>query len=131
MTYLLDTHYLLWSIADSKKISLKIKALIADRSNKIMVSVISFWEISLKSSIRKLQITGFTPEELPEICSRIGFDILELSADDSCSYHRLAALHHKDPFDRMLIWQAIKNDFILLSSDNDIKKYKNSGLKLL
>ena len=61
--YLLDTHYLLWALADTKKLSKEIKDIIVDPDNTIIVSSISFWEISLKYSLKKLTITGFTPEE--------------------------------------------------------------------
>jgi PIN domain nuclease of toxin-antitoxin system len=131
MSYLLDTHYLLWAISDSKKISGKIKNLISDPDQYIYVSVISLWEISLKSALGKIEISGFKPEEIPEICAKIGFEIIALSAADSSSYHHLKAVHHKDPFDRMLIWQAIRNNYILVSDDKEIKKYNSEGLNIL
>lgn len=131
MSYLLDTHYLIWAISDSKKISKKIKDLISDGEQQIFVSTISFWEVALKSSMGKMEITGFLPEELPEICIKIGFDIIELSAADSSSYHHLKASHHKDPFDRMLIWQAIRNGYTLISADQQVNKYRSEGLDIM
>jgi PIN domain nuclease of toxin-antitoxin system len=131
MSYLLDTHYLLWAIVDSKKISKRIKDLISDAEQQIFVSVISLWEISLKSSLGKMEIVGFKPEDLPGICTKIGFEIIELSAVDSSSYHHLKASHHKDPFDRMLIWQAIRNGYTLISADGQVSKYRSEGLNIL
>jgi PIN domain nuclease of toxin-antitoxin system len=131
MSYLLDTHYLLWAIVDSKKISKKIRDLISDPEQLIFISTISLWEISLKSALGKMEISGFKPEEIPEICTKIGFEIIELSAADSSSYHHLKASHHKDPFDRMLIWQAIRNNYILISADDEINKYRSEGLNIL
>jgi PIN domain nuclease of toxin-antitoxin system len=131
MSYLLDTHYLIWAIVDSKKISKKIKALISDAEQEIFVSTISLWEVSLKSSLGKMKIAGFGPEDIPEICTRIGFEIIELSAADSSSYHQLKAFHHKDPFDRMLIWQAIRNGYTLISADEQVSKYRSEGLDIL
>ena len=131
MSYLLDTHYLVWAIADSKKISKKIKDLISDSEQQIFVSTISFWEVALKWSMGKMEITGFHPEDIPEICVKIGFDIVELSAADSSSYHLLKASHHKDPFDRMLIWQAIRNGYTLISADEQVNKYCSEGLRIL
>ena len=61
---------------------------------------------------------------------KIGFDITTLSAKESCTYHQLDATYHKDPFDRMLIWQAITNDYILVSADSDVKKYTSEGLRI-
>jgi PIN domain nuclease of toxin-antitoxin system len=131
MSYLLDTHYLIWAIVDSKKISKKLRELISNAEQEIFVSTISFWEVALKSSIGKIDISGFHPEDIPELCTKIGFDIIELSAADSSSYHLLKASHHKDPFDRMLIWQAIRNGHTLISADVQIKKYRSEGLSIL
>jgi PIN domain nuclease of toxin-antitoxin system len=114
MKYLLDTHYLLWSIVGSKKISSNILDIISDSDQEVFVSTISLWEISLKS-----------------IFERIGFDMIELSAADSISYHQLKASHHKDPFDRMLIWQAIRNNYTLITADKQIGRYRSEGLKIL
>jgi len=107
MICLPDTHYMLWTIADSKKLSKKVKEIITNPDNSIIVSAISFWEVSLKSSLGKLEITGFAAENLPHVCLNMGFEIVTLSAEDSSTYHMLKAVYQKDPFDRMLIWQAI------------------------
>ncbi|HVW62030.1 MAG TPA: type II toxin-antitoxin system VapC family toxin [Puia sp.] len=131
MTYLLDTHFLLWAVADSDKISRKIKYILTNPDFRIIVSSISFWEISLKCALGKLEISGFTPEELPGACARIGFEIKHLSHQDAGTYHKLKATYHKDPFDRMLIWQAIRNDYIFITEDKQVKKYVSDGLKLL
>jgi PIN domain nuclease of toxin-antitoxin system len=131
MNYLLDTHYMLWAIADTQKLSKKAKAILTDPNNPILVSTISFWEVSLKRSLGKLEITGFSPEDLPDACLQIGFDIKHLSPEDSSTYHKLKATHHRDPFDRMLIWQAIRNDYVFISADDTVKKYVSEGLKML
>ena len=131
MTYLLDTHYMLWAIADSKKLSKGIKEIITNPEHRIVISTISFWEVSLKSSIGKLAIAGFLPEDLPNACLQVGFEIECLSAEDSSTYHKLKATYHKDPFDRMLIWQAIRNNYTLISVDGNVKKYTSEGLKVL
>lgn len=130
MTYLLDTHCMLWAIADTKKLSRGIKDILSNPDNRIVISTISFWEVSLKSAIGKLEITGFSPEDLPDTCIMVGFEIESLSAEDSSSYHKLKATYHKDPFDRMLIWQAIRNNYTLVSVDKNVKKYTSEGLKV-
>jgi len=112
---------MLWAIADSKKISKKIKDLITNPDNRVVISTISFWEVSLKYSLGKLEIVGFSPDDIPAACQKLGFEIESLSAEDCSTYHRLQATHHRDPFDRMLIWQAIKNDYTLISSDDTIR----------
>jgi PIN domain nuclease of toxin-antitoxin system len=130
MIYLLDTHYMLWCIAASQNLSKKVKEVITDPNNSIIVSTISFWEVSLKSSLDKLEITGFAPENLPEACLKMGFEIVVLSPEDSSTYHRLKAIYHKDPFDRMLIWQAIQSNYTMISVDKNVKKYMSEGLKV-
>jgi PIN domain nuclease of toxin-antitoxin system len=61
----------------------------------------------------------------------MGFDIAALGPVESSSYHNLRATHHKDPFERMLIWQAICNDYTFVSSDSHVKKYTSEGLRIL
>jgi len=130
MTYLLDTHYMLWAITDTKKLSKGIKDILINPENRIVISVVSFWEVALKSAIGKLEVTGFSPEDFPAACVQVGFEIECLSAEDSSTYHQLKATYHKDPFDRMLIWQAIRNDYTLISVDANVKKYRSEGLKV-
>lgn len=130
MTYLLDTHYMLWAVADNRKISKEVKNIITNPEHRVVVSAVSFWEVSLKTSLGKLQITGFAPEDLPDACVQIGFDIEHLMAQECSTYHRLKATYHKDPFDRMLIWQAITHDYTLISADENIKRYATGGLKI-
>ena len=130
MNYLLDTHYMLWAVADTRKISRKVKDVITNPEHRLVVSAVSFWEVSLKTSLGKLQITGFAPEDLPDACMQMGFEIEHLMANECSAYHRLKATYHKDPFDRMLIWQAIMHDHILISADENINKYVTEGLKI-
>jgi PIN domain nuclease of toxin-antitoxin system len=66
MNYLLDTHYMLWAIGDSKKLSKNVRDIMMNSENRILVSTISFWEVSLKNSLGKLTIEGFSPEDLPQ-----------------------------------------------------------------
>jgi len=130
MKYMLDTHYMLWAITDTRKIPGSIVNLLINPENTIVVSAVSFWEIALKSAIGKLHITGYLPEEFPAACIRTGFEIINLSAEDSSTYHHLKASYHKDPFDRMLIWQAIRNNYTLITTDSNVKKYRSEGLKV-
>jgi PIN domain nuclease of toxin-antitoxin system len=59
----------------------------------------------------------------------MGFDIKSLSPEDSSTYNKLEATYQKDPFDRMLIWQAIHNAYTLISVDEQVKKHRSEGLK--
>lgn len=130
MTYLLDTHFLIWSVVQTKNLSPRVIELLANPDNKIIVSTISFWEISLKESLGKLELIGYIPEDFPNAALQMGFEIKDLSPNDTSTYHHLRGTHHRDPFDRMLIWQAINNDYTLISDDNQVKKYTSEGLKV-
>lgn len=131
MSFLLDAHTLLWAILDQKKLSSKVTGILENPVNDIFVSSVTFWEISLKYSLAKLDLSGVRPEELPNLCNETGFKFLPLLPLESASYHQISADLHRDPFDRMLIWQAIKNDLTLLSKDKNVARYKSIGLKLI
>ncbi|HEY1869443.1 MAG TPA: type II toxin-antitoxin system VapC family toxin, partial [Chitinophagaceae bacterium] len=104
MIYLLDTHYMLWAVTQPGKISRKIKDVLTNPANHIIVSAVSFWEVALKTSVGKLHISGSTPQDLPPACLQMGFTVEDLSAEICSTYHLLQPTYHKDPFDRMLIW---------------------------
>ena len=129
MTYLLDTHIFLWAITDPEKLSSRLRQTLTSTKHNVLISAVSFWEISLKFRLGKLKITGFSPEELPTICEKTGFEIIPLLPAESSSYHQLQVDFHKDPFDRMLIWQAISNGYTFVSHDKLIEKYSAAGLK--
>ena len=131
MNYLIDTHYMIWAISDTRKLSSNIMDIITNPDHRIVVSAISFWEVSLKRSLGKLEITGLPPDALPVACLEMDFEIENLRAEGTSTYHQLKATYHKDPFDRMLIWQAIRNNYILIIADSNIKKYVSEGLKIL
>jgi PIN domain nuclease of toxin-antitoxin system len=123
---------MLWAITDTKKITKDIKDVLTNPEHRIVVSSVSFWEVALKSSIGKLEITGYSPEDFPAACLQVGFEIESLSADDTSTYHQLKATYHKDPFDRMLIWQAIRNKYTFISVDTNVRKYRTEGcMKIL
>ena len=131
MKYLIDTHIFLWSLFSPENISRPVAKIIKNPGSRIFVSTITFWEISLKFSLNKLKLEGITPDELPEIANKLNFEPLSLSADDASSFHHLPRISHKDPFDRMLIWQAIREKMVLISKDREISAYENYGLKVL
>jgi PIN domain nuclease of toxin-antitoxin system len=61
----------------------------------------------------------------------MGFKLIDLGVKEAATFHNLKNVHHKDPFDRILIWQAIKNDFTFISDDKNVKKYISEGLKVI
>ncbi|MBP9885161.1 MAG: type II toxin-antitoxin system VapC family toxin [Leptospiraceae bacterium] len=134
MNLLLDTHTLLWSLFEPKKLSSKVRTTISNRSNRsnrIYVSNISLWEISLKYAIKKLSLNNIQPDALPEKILESGFEFLEDSSNVFASFYKLPVISHADPFDRLIIWQAISNDMILISKDTHFKEYGSFGLQIL
>lgn len=129
--YLLDTHTFLWSAFAPEKLSKPAYAVLSDADSRIYVSSVTFWEIALKTSIGKLTLTGCESDELPEIASRLGYSHLSLEADEAAAFHRLPRRKHKDPFDRMLIWQAIYRQLVLISKDGAFEKYRTLGLQAI
>ena len=130
MKYLLDTHTLLWVLMSKDKLSVKVKRLLSKTGPEIFTSTISLWEISLKYSLGKLKLDKKKPDEVPNALESMGFDILDLSPEIVSTFYKLPILH-KDPFDRMLIWQAIKGNYTLISKDKSISDYEKYGLSLV
>ena len=131
MKALLDTHSFLWAGMAPEKLAAAQRRLIADPQHDIHVSTVSFWEISLKFALGKLQLTGCTPDDLVLVAADMGFTIVAPSAEESASFHRLPKLAHKDPFDRMLIWQCLQRRWIFISRDGALDDYRALGLKTL
>lgn len=131
MTYLLDTHTFLWTAFNQRKLGKQSRAAILDSGNDILVSAVSFWELSLKYALGKLELTGTTPEELPDVAASMGFGTLPLDAEAASSFHRLPRDAHRDPFDRMLVWQAISLRIPLITKDRHLSAYSSQGLVLL
>jgi PIN domain nuclease of toxin-antitoxin system len=131
MKYLLDTHYVLWTLFEPSRIDIEIKKIFEDNNITKYVSGITLWEISLKYSIGKLELEGTNPYEIYEKIEESGFKSLQIENHLVSSYYKLSKKDdHKDPFDRMLIWQAITNDFILITNDKKIEQYIENGLKI-
>jgi PIN domain nuclease of toxin-antitoxin system len=130
MNYLLDTHTFLWSLFDPEKLSKPVAKTIVSQKNDVAVSVITFWEISLKYSIGKLELYGIEPDEIPYCAEQMDVSILPVDSSEAASFHKLPRLKHKDPFDRLIIWQAIQRKIILISKDRSFKDYGKFGLKI-
>ena len=129
--FLLDTHVLLWAIGKSGELSAAIIDAIKNPINSVFVSAVSLWEIALKHSLGKL-IVDFNIEDIPEYCKQMDFELIPLEPLLALNSLQLPQKNnHKDPFDRMLIYQCIKNDFTLASRDKRTELYKEDGLKYL
>ena len=125
---LLDTHVLLWAIGKTDELSAQIIESITNKENEVYVSAVSMWEIALKYSIGKLKL-NFDIDNIPEYCKQMGFTLIALEPLEALGSLRLPQKkNHKDPFDRILIFQCIKNDYTLVSKDDRMKLYKKEGL---
>lgn len=128
MKYLLDTHALVWAISNTSKLTHRVLKTLEDPNHQILVSPVSFWEISLKYSLGKLELEGVSPEDLPSACFTMDFDIQPLEPSVASTLHLLKGTYHKDPFDRMLIWQSIYHKMPLISKDPVLALYSSEGL---
>ena len=130
MNYIVDTHILLWSFTDPDRLSKTAQSTLLDENNSIYYSQYSLWEISLKYSLKKLQLKQKTPEQFYEVLEGSFFICKPIDNHELITFYKLP-IEHKDPFDRAIIWQAIVNDLILVSTDQQIEKYRKYGLRLL
>ena len=131
MSYLLDTHTFLWVMTSPEKLSQSARAAIADASSEVCLSSVTLWEISLKFALGKLAIKNGVPEDLLASAAEMGLTKIVLSLEEAASAHRLPRVAHRDPFDRMLAWQAIQRKLVLITKDGDLPAYREAGLKTL
>ena len=170
MNCLLDTHTFLWAAFSPDKLSAKVREVIRSAENQVCISSVSFWEISLKYTLGKIELTNCSPADMPDIATQMGIEIIQLGATETASFFQLPNGHggaapsyndssharfplpnpppegegtnallrkfqvnvaHKDPFDRMIIWQAIQQQRIQVSKDASFPEYRQFGLKVL
>ncbi len=118
MTLLLDTHVLLWWLEDPGLLTRQARDAIRDGRNTVYVSAAVAWEISIKKALGKLD----APDDLPAALTANGFRPLPVSIAHALAVQALPP-HHRDPFDRMLIAQALHEGFRLVSRDPEIARY--------
>jgi len=119
---LLDTCTFLWVITGSSELSPAAAKVFADPANEILLSVVSVWELSVKHSLGKLPMPASLDRFVLEQREKHGITVLPLEERAVLHLHKLPALH-RDPFDRMLICQAIEHDCVLLTPDPLIAQY--------
>lgn len=118
MRILLDTHILLWWLADDELLSEGARSVIADASNEIVVSAATAWEVVIKQVLGKLTFDGDLQQEIEEQ----GFTRLPINFEHALQISSLPAIH-RDPFDRMLVAQARVEKLQLLTVDRNILQY--------
>ncbi len=103
--------------------------LLGDSQTRVHVSVVSLWEISIKAGLGKLDYFGIYVDELLKAIEGHGFTILDLDPQEALGSIALSKTVHKDPFDRMLAWQAISRNLTLVSTDHSMAEFEGFGLK--
>ncbi|RZL31000.1 MAG: type II toxin-antitoxin system VapC family toxin [Pedobacter sp.] len=122
MAFLLDTHAFLWFVAGDKQLPLSIKSELIDINQPCFLSIASLWEIAIKKQIGKLELNiGFN--ELFRFAERNQIEIISINETHLSTLLNLEFIHN-DPFDRIIVSQAIAEDLVLISKDHKLKKYK-------
>jgi len=127
MRLLLDTSALIWFITDSPRMPGRLKDLIEADGTETFVSVVSPWEIAIKTRLGKLNLGLPLHPEVARLVARMGFAMLPLDWEDFQLVAELP-LHHRDPFDRMLVAQALRHRFTVLTPDALWDRYGVSRL---
>ena len=122
MRLLLDTHAFLWFVLNDGQLSSTARGLIVDPANDVLISPASYWEIAIKISIGKYSLHAPYAAFIEQSIGGNGFEVLHIEPKHAAAITNLAH-HHRDPFDRLLIAQALVEQVPLLSSDPDFDGY--------
>jgi PIN domain nuclease of toxin-antitoxin system len=115
---LVDSHVLLWHLSDDPRLGPKATAAIEAQDAEVMLSAASLWEIAIKVGLGKLT----APDDLPERIEPLGFNLLDVTAEDTWRV-RMLPDHHGDPFDRLLIAQAQAQSMPIITGDPAFADY--------
>ena len=128
MNRLLDTHILLWSVQEPERLSTEARTAITDPAATILFSAVNIWEVAIKHALRK---PGFhvEPRALRSGLLALGYAELPVTSLHSIEVAGLP-MHHRDPFDRLLVAQAIVEGFELVTADRNIARYPGPILKV-
>jgi PIN domain nuclease of toxin-antitoxin system len=119
---LLDTHAFLWWISDDPRLSEKAREIIADGRHELFFSAASGWEISIKTGLGRLEVPENLQRFIADQLSRNAIQVLPIYLSHALHTGTLPA-HHRDPFDRILVSQAILEEMPLLSADSHLSRY--------
>ena len=122
MTLLLDAHALLWFLKGDPLLSSRAKAAIEDPANRKLVSVATCWEIAIKAGLHKLKLSEPVGTLLAREIPKNSFDLLSISLAHAAAVETLP-FHHKDPFDRLLVCQALAENVAVVSADAQFDAY--------
>ena len=121
MRILLDTHYLIWAINQPDRLPVAVSELLQDAAADICFSAASIWEIAIKYGLTRPDFQT-SPIQVSEAARQIGFEPLPVTVKDAAAVSALP-LHHRDPFDRLLVAQALNQPARLLTADPLLARY--------
>lgn len=123
MRFLLDTHVLLWALVAPGRIPAATRARLESPEHQVIFSAASIWEIAIKARIGRLKLP-LPVEEVVAAAIRTGFEELPVRASHAAATARLP-MHHRDPFDRLLVAQAVQEPARLLTVDRGLRSYSD------
>lgn len=121
MNFLIDTHTFIWFTEGNPLVNTKIRSLIENSDNQIYISVASLWEIAIKTSLKKLSM-AISFDSVCDDLERLQIELLHIKFEHTALVNKLP-FHHKDPFDRMIVSQAMCENLDVLSCDDKFDKY--------
>ncbi len=119
---LLDTHAFLWWVTDDDRLSFTARELIGDGNNTILVSAATAWEIAIKAGLRRIELPGEPKRWFSEELASNAFESLSIQWTYSLRTYELPLIH-RDPFDRMLVAQALEEKIPLITCDTIVRAY--------
>ena len=122
MRFLLDTHTFLWFVLNDPRLSQEALKLISDPKNDLLISPASYWEIAIKVSLGKYEIPGSFQSWMEAQISINNFEILPIRIAHTAKVATLS-FHHRDPFDRLLVAQALSEQIPIISADGKLDLY--------
>jgi PIN domain nuclease of toxin-antitoxin system len=123
MNLLLDSHTFVWWRDETQKLSPTAFAEISNSNNSVFLSVVTVWELQIKIALNKFTIKGTLENAVKDEQQNNGFQVLSVLLSHALYLENLP-LHHKDPFDRLLISQAIVENMTLVTTDPEFAKYQ-------
>ena len=118
-TWLVDTHALLWFLSDDPQLSPTAKATMESSETVLLASAACIWEMAIKAGLGKLKV----PADLPSILDEQGFATLDVAAQHAWAVADLPLSDHRDPFDRLLVAQALVERLGVISNDTQLDQY--------
>ena len=127
MKYLLDTHVIMWSLIGDKRIDTKIRKIIENPNNEIYYSTASAWEIEIKHL--KKENFKLSAEQFTFLCDQNGLENINIKNKHILELNNITSIsEHNDPFDKILLAQAISENMLFITHDNKFKFYSNPNI---